>query len=40
MLAPCNLQYPLYTLMVFDELQNGIPIAFMSLEKVERVTLT
>ncbi len=33
MLAPCSLQYPLYTLMVFDEWQNWIPIAFIVIGK-------
>jgi hypothetical protein len=27
------LQYPLYTMMVFDEWQNGIPIAFIVIGK-------
>jgi hypothetical protein len=33
MLVPCSLQYPLYTLVVFHEWQNGISIAFIIIGK-------
>jgi hypothetical protein len=33
MLALCFLQYPLYTLMVFDEWQNGISVAYIVIGK-------
>jgi hypothetical protein len=29
----CFTQYPLYTVMVFDEWQNGIPVAFIITSK-------
>jgi hypothetical protein len=39
MLALCSLQYPLYTLMVFDEWQNGISIAFIVIGKSQKIDL-
>jgi hypothetical protein len=40
MLALCFLQYPLLTLMVFDEWQNGILVAFIVMAKVKKLTFT
>jgi hypothetical protein len=36
MLVLCSLQYPLYTLVVFDEWKNGIPIAFIVIGKSQK----